>query len=90
MTEENQRMVFCQKYQQELPGLSSPPLPGEFGQKVFEGISQKAWEEWMGEQTKIINELNLKVFEPQAQQTLQEHAQKFLFEGAGSIHTEEK
>lgn len=90
MTKENTpRMVFCQRYQKEMPGLKQPPLPGPFGQKIFEQISHQAWEDWLLEQTRIINELKLKMFEPQAQKTLQEHAQKFLFEGQKSIRPDE-
>ena len=27
------RMVFCQKFQREMPGLDAPPWPGELGQR---------------------------------------------------------
>ncbi|MCB1197465.1 MAG: oxidative damage protection protein [Deltaproteobacteria bacterium] len=80
------RLVFCQKFQEELPGLSTPPLPGEFGQRIFEHISEKAWKAWIDEQTKVINELKLQVFKPEAQKTLQTYAEKFLFQQAQSIH----
>lgn len=83
------KMVFCQRYQKELPGLSQAPLPGPFGQKILEQISEQAWKDWLEEQTKIINELNLKVFEPQAQETLKEKAHAFLFEQAQSIRKDQ-
>ncbi|MCB0271612.1 MAG: oxidative damage protection protein [Bdellovibrionales bacterium] len=86
MTEQSQdRIVFCQKFQKKLPGLTQPPLPGELGMRIFEHISYQAWQEWRTEQTKIINELKLKVFEKSAQDTLQQHLQKFLFENAKTI-----
>ena len=37
------RKVFCQKFQKELPGLDSPPWPGELGQRIYENISADAW-----------------------------------------------
>ena len=41
------RKVFCAKLKQELPGLSEPPFDTELGKKVYEQISQKAWDQWM-------------------------------------------
>ncbi len=73
------RKIFCQKYKQELEGLDKPPYPGEFGQRIFENISKQAWTDWMEYQTKLINELKLKVFEPQAQATIRKHAEEFFF-----------
>lgn len=73
------RTVFCSKLKKDLPGLESAPLPGDFGKKIYDNISQEAWDAWMIEQTKIINELKLKMFEPQAQETLRKQAEIFLF-----------
>ena len=40
-------MVQCAKIGQELPGMASPPYPGELGQRIFENISQAGWDMWM-------------------------------------------
>ena len=37
------RTVKCVKFGKELPGLDSPPWPGELGQRVFESVSVQAW-----------------------------------------------
>lgn len=71
--------VFCQKYKEELEGLEKPPYPGELGQKIYENISQKAWKDWIEYQTKLINELKLKVFQPEAQAIIRKHAEEFFF-----------
>lgn len=73
------RNVFCKKYQKEMEGLDRPPYPGEFGQKIFDHISKQAWADWMEYQTKLINELKLKVFEKSAQETIRKHAEDFFF-----------
>ena len=73
------RKITCAKLNEELEALDSPPYPGEFGQKIYDSISKKAWDEWMQHQTKIINELKLSVFEKSAQDTLQKHAEAFFF-----------
>ncbi|AJQ93615.1 oxidative damage protection protein [Gynuella sunshinyii] len=72
------RTVFCQKYQQELPGLEKPPFPGPAGQKLFETVSQQAWEEWQAHQTRLINEKHLNMMDMQARKYIQQQMQKFL------------
>lgn len=72
------RTVFCRKYQEELPGLPVPPMPGAIGQDLFENISQKAWQEWQGHQTMLINEKHLNMMDPSAREFLREQMQKFL------------
>ena len=78
------KTVHCSKLNKELPGLEKPPFPNALGQRIADEISQEAWQMWMTYQTKLINELKLRVFEPEAQKVLQEHAQDFFF-GDGSI-----
>lgn len=73
------RMVKCAKLGQELEGLEDPPYPGELGQRIYDSISKQAWQEWMDYQTKLINELKLAVFQPEAQKILQKHAEEFFF-----------
>lgn len=72
------RMVFCRKLQQEAEGLAFPPFPGPAGQQLFETVSKQAWQEWLKEQTMIINENRLSVMDPQAQAFLAEQREKFL------------
>ena len=74
-------MVKCAKLGKEAEGLDRPPLPGEIGQRIYESISKEAWQQWMGQQTILINEYRLSVIEPEAQKFLKEQMEKFLFEG---------
>lgn len=73
------KIVFCAKYKETLEGLDAAPYPGAFGQKIYESVSKKAWTEWLEHQKKVINELKLQVFKPQAQAILREHAEAFFF-----------
>lgn len=77
------RMVHCKKLNQELPGLPQPPYPGELGQKIFDNISQQAWQEWLNQQTILINEYRLSMIDPKAQSFLREEMEKFLFGDGG-------
>lgn len=73
------RTVFCIKYKETLEGLDHAPYPGELGQRIYENISERAWKDWMEHQTKLINELKLKVFEPKAQEVIRKEAEQFFF-----------
>ena len=72
------RMVFCRKYQKELEGMVFPPFPGPKGQKLFDTVSKQAWQDWLKEQTMIINENHLNVMDPQAQAFLALQREKYL------------
>jgi Fe-S cluster biosynthesis and repair protein YggX len=72
------RTVTCTKYQKELPGLATPPLPGKAGQDIFDTISQQAWNEWMQLQTMLINEKQLNMMDLGARTYLTEQRNKFF------------
>lgn len=77
------RTVFCSKLQKEAPGLNSAPYPGELGEKIYESISQEAWNQWLSHQTLLINEHRLALADPVARQFLLKEMEAFLF-GDGS------
>ncbi|PID65160.1 MAG: oxidative damage protection protein [Gammaproteobacteria bacterium] len=72
-------MVYCVKLQKEAEGLERPPLPGEVGQRVLENISKEAWQQWLGQQTILINEYRLNPMDAQARSFLEEQMLAFLF-----------
>ncbi len=79
------RMVHCKKLNQELPGMTRPPYPGELGQKIFDNISAQAWQQWLSHQTMLINEYRLSMIDPKAQSFLREEMEKFLFGDGGQM-----
>ncbi|AEH39936.1 A/G-specific adenine glycosylase [Buchnera aphidicola (Cinara tujafilina)] len=52
------RTIFCTFLKKEALGLDYPFYPGEIGNKIYNEISQEAWQHWIKKQTKIINEKN--------------------------------
>jgi len=61
------RMVHCAK----------------LGKRIFESISKEAWQQWMKQQTILINEYRLSPMDPKARKFLEEQMEKFFFgEGA--------
>jgi Fe-S cluster biosynthesis and repair protein YggX len=77
------RMVKCVKLGKELPGLPRPPFPGELGKRVFENVSQPAWELWPPQSTLLINHYGLNLRDPEAQKFLMKQLEEFFF-GAGA------
>ena len=73
------RMVQCVKLGKEAEGLDVAPYPGELGQRIFENISKEAWQQWMGQQTILINEHRLNVIDPEHRAFIEGEMQKFLF-----------
>lgn len=77
------RKVFCQALNEELDGLAFRPYPGELGKRIFENISQQAWQKWLAHQTMLINENRLSPINPEHRKFLEREMEKFLF-GDGS------
>ncbi len=77
------RMVQCAKFVRELPGLENPPFPGELGDRIYENISQQAWDMWIEHQVLLINHYSLVLADPNARQFLMEQMEEFFF-GVGA------
>ena len=77
------RMVYCQALKQELEGLTFQTWPGELGKRIYDNISQQAWQLWMKHQTMLINEHRLSPLNPEHRKFLEAEMEKFLF-GGGS------
>ena len=75
------RTVQCVILKKEAPGLEYPPVPGDFGQKLYDTVSQEAWEQWVSQQTMIINEYRLNLADERAQALLMEKMQEFFYGG---------
>lgn len=73
------RTVQCAKLGQELPGLERPPFPGPLGQRIYEQISQQAWQLWPGQASLIINHYGLSLGDPNAQKVLMQQMEIFFF-----------
>lgn len=81
------RMVKCIKLGVEAEGLDRLPYPGELGQRIFVNVSKSAWQQWLRQQTMLINEYRLTPFEPKARQFLEQQMEQFFF-GEGTAPPE--
>jgi Fe-S cluster biosynthesis and repair protein YggX len=75
------RTVQCVILKKEAPGLEYPPVPGELGRKLYESVSQEAWDLWVRQQTMLINEYRLNLADERAQSLLMEKMQQFFYGG---------
>ena len=82
------RTVHCVKLDKEAEGLKAPPYPGDLGKRIFENVSQEAWQQWLAHQTMLINEYRLTPIEPKARKFLEEEMEKYFF-GKGSAKPKE-
>jgi Fe-S cluster biosynthesis and repair protein YggX len=77
------RMVKCQALGKEAEGLAFQPYPGELGKRIFDNISQEAWQKWLGHQTMLINEHRLSPINPEHRKFLEGEMENYFF-GEGS------
>ena len=73
------RMVLCSVLNREAPGLDRVPYPGELGERIFNSVSKEGWDQWITQQTMIINENGLSTMDPTSLQLLEKHMLSFLF-----------
>jgi Fe-S cluster biosynthesis and repair protein YggX len=78
------RMVFCVKFQKEMPGLDEPPFDGHrLGQRIYENVSKEAWKLWLEQMKMIMNEYRLNLGTQEAQEFLLKQMEDYFFgEGA--------
>jgi Fe-S cluster biosynthesis and repair protein YggX len=74
-----QRMVKCVKLGRQLPGLDEPPWSGELGQRIYDNVSEQAWDMWVEHMKMLINEFRLNPSTPEAQEMIAKQMEQFFF-----------
>ena len=79
-----ERMVFCVKFQKQMPGLDEVPFEGHpLGQKIYENVSKEAWKMWVEHMKMLMNEYRLNLGTKEAQEFLLKQMDDYFFgEGA--------
>ena len=70
------RMVNCVHLGREAEGLDRPMYPGKLGVRIYESISKEAWQQWMRQQTMLINEYRLSPINPEHRKFLEQEMEK--------------
>ena len=77
------RTIHCVKLGREAEGLDFPPYPGELGKRIYENVSQQAWDMWLEHLKMVINEYRLSPATREAQEIIEQQMEQFFFgEGA--------
>jgi Fe-S cluster biosynthesis and repair protein YggX len=90
--------VYCVKLQKEAPGLDTDDLQGqvaldmvesisgkELRQRVYENVSQEAWELWKGRLTMLMNEYRLNMMDPSSDEFIRQQMEEFFFGAGGAL-----
>lgn len=85
----SERTVKCLKLGKELPGLRYKPLPNDLGQRIYDNISQEAWDGWVRFQTMLINENRLNLADPKAREYITKQMENYFFGEGGDSHIPE-
>jgi Fe-S cluster biosynthesis and repair protein YggX len=73
------RMVNCAKLDKQAEGLEHPTWPGDLGQRIFDEISKEAWQDWLRQQTILINEYKLNPLDREHKKYLRSQMEAYLF-----------
>ena len=79
---------MCVKLGTEAEGLDFPPWPGELGKRLYENVSKEAWQEWLRQQTILINEYKLNPLDAAHKRYLTEQMEAWFF-GDGIVMPDE-
>ena len=74
-----EHMVKCVKFGKELPGLDEPPWSGELGQRIYDNVSQQAWDLWEEHLKMLMNEYRLSLATKEAQEIIAQQMEQFFF-----------
>ncbi len=68
----------CQRTGRAGTQLSEPPMRGPIGEWIQQNIAAETWQQWIGQGTKVINELRLDFSREEDQQMFDQHMYEFL------------
>lgn len=70
--------VQCSRCGKVAAKMAQPPFSKPIGKEIQDKVCGDCWREWIGMGTKVINELRLPMFDPQAQKMFDQHMREFL------------
>jgi Fe-S cluster biosynthesis and repair protein YggX len=70
--------IKCRRCGRVAPKMPEPPFSGELGEQIHNAVCGPCFREWIGQGTKVINELRLNLTEKPAQDVYDQHMKEFL------------
>ncbi len=68
----------CRRYGRVAPKMPEQPFGGDLGKTIHDSICGPCFREWIGQGTKVINELRLNLVDKQAQDIYDQHMKEYL------------
>ena len=81
-------MIDCIKLGKQAEGLDFAPWPGELGKRILGEVSKEAWQEWLRQQTILINEYKLNPLDAEHKRYLANQMESYFF-GDGIVLPDE-
>ena len=75
----SEHQVFCVKLKKELPGLDEAPFDTELGHKIYDNVSQEAWNMWTEYCKILLNEYRLNPSRREDQEVIVKQMDQFFF-----------
>ena len=84
--------VMCSRCGRTSPGFERTPFPGPLAARILLQICRSCWNDWLKQQTMLINHYGLNVMDPHARGLLTKNMQAFLFreDGEEEVDTSKK
>ncbi len=79
------RMVQCRKLGKLLPGLKRQPYRNELGKKIFDEVSQEAWDQWLKDSVRYVNTYRVDLASPEGQKFLLKQVAVYFGFEAGDL-----
>ena len=76
-------MVTCAKLKRDLPALEAAPFPGDIGERIYNEVSEIAWDMWKEHRVLLLNHYGLNMADPNAAEFIMKEMVRFLFEEGG-------
>jgi Fe-S cluster biosynthesis and repair protein YggX len=75
-------MIQCRRCRKESEALPKAPFRSPLGERILAEICSSCWQEWLKQQTQLINHYGLDPRDKRAREFLYEQIEQVLFEGA--------
>jgi Fe-S cluster biosynthesis and repair protein YggX len=79
----SEHIVHCVKLGKDLPGLAETPFDHPLGQRIYDNVSQQAWNMWKEHLKMIINEFRLNPATMEAQEMILKQMEAYFFGEGG-------
>lgn len=70
--------IKCSRCGRIAPKMPAAPFSEDLGNKIWDSVCSPCWREWIGQGTKVINELRLNLTEKSGQDVYDQHMKDFL------------